>query len=193
MHAIDRNLLPDASRPSTNRASTITRNTDRDTLRITRSRPSTINQPSKYDHTSLRDSTRNSGCLGRQPTEQVRSPPLGAGAEPCAGVSAVNQPSKYDHLASRSPRASSSRLSRQPTEQVRSPKGDGANKSIRRVSAVNQPNKYDHGSGAVGVGEVTWSRPSTNRASTITLVPVPTSASRPSTNRASTITSWYVS
>ena len=140
--------MPDGgheSRPSTNRASTIT--------------------------CGASARAQGSSGLGRQPTEQVRSPSNftgyasgGFGSRPSTNrastitvqlhrlrerrlrVSAVNQPSKYDHRpTSPATRAAASGLGRQPTEQVQSRCGS--------VAPVVSP----------------ASRPSTNRASTITL------------------------
>ena len=137
-------------------------------------------------------------CLGRRPTEQVRSPSARS------LVSAVNQPSKYDHAHDdptvwpSTNRASTItglclavRLGRQPTKQVRShaepprrslpresrPSTNRASTITRSgaiaapaelVSAVNQPSKYDHRQATVRSSTRTGSRPSTNRASTIT-------------------------
>jgi hypothetical protein len=89
---------------------------------------SAVNQPSKYDHSTL-------------PAAGCRHPGHFKG-----DVSAVNQPSKYDHCrrtAAREHRGS--RLGRQPTEQVRS-RAQLTERAIGviTVSAVNQPSKYDH-------------------------------------------------
>ena len=119
------------SRPSTDRASTITRLCVlRSTCRVQRAEcsvqsaacrvqraecsddqrsrigVSVVNRPSKYDHNGRHSVGCN--CLGRQPTEQVLT-----GAQ----VSAVNRLSKYDHVSAR---------------------------RTSLVSAVNRPSKYDH-------------------------------------------------
>ena len=133
---------------------------------------SAVNQPSKYDHA-----------------------PASRRARIVARVSAVNQPSKYDHWRACGACVSlRCCLGRQPTEQVRSRSGHRwTTLPSLDVSAVNQPSKYDHA--CVRTSDCIWpeSRPSTNRASTITWSTLATCAtaceSRPSTNRASTITS----
>ena len=141
------------SRPSTNRASTITADLRCHTEVSVVRRPavllvaggvSVVNQPSKYDHLDGKASTLTLSCLGRQPTEQVRSPARDRIRQRLA-VSVVNQPSKYDHGFGGGRGSWCCRgLGRQPTEQVRSrsagPRFDG----VVGVSVVNQPSKYDH-------------------------------------------------
>ena len=182
------------SRPSTNRASTITARADR----VDHAAPCLGRQPTEQvrsPHLAARARRRGRG-LGRQPTEQVRSrrglrvrrtsarvwsrPSTNrASTITCrrssararrGRVSAVNQPSKYDHGdRAWQPAIRPSRLGRQPTEQVRS------------RSVLSAATECMHGS-----------RPSTNRASTITRARIrrndARTKSRPSTNRASTIT-----
>ena len=91
-------------------------------------RVSAVNQPSKYDHLAENRWVAGSSIcglsLGRQPTEQVRSPVELLCSGDQAAVSAVNQPSKYDHSSSRFTTTRVSSLGRQPTEQVRSPPRD---------------------------------------------------------------------
>ena len=133
------------SRPSTNRASTITRR-DHD-RRERRDVVSAVNQPSKYDHVSIHRETGAWKCVSavNQPSKYDHGRLLRRGAA-LGGVSAVNQPSKYDHTRTPNRRTPTTRgLGRQPTEQVRSPSG---------------LTRYD--------GGYYGSRPSTNRASTIT-------------------------
>ena len=205
------------SRPSTNRASTITLGYLQLQLAWPASRPST-NRASTITSSSCTCSSR-SPSLGRQPTEQVRSQAHDRRYVVSVRVSAVNQPSKYDHTDhGRHMVDRFACLGRQPTEQVRSPatlvagmgglaesrpstnrastitRGDDGFVADVGVSAVNQPSKYDHEPVADLSNSIIESRPSTNRASTITRASNDRCScameSRPSTNRASTITLW---
>jgi hypothetical protein len=196
-----------SSRPSTDRASTITISL------CTRARTAASlgRQPAEQirSHVSTdRRLCRIDSCLGRQPAEQIRSLPRAT--------------------SRRHDQATSSCLGRQPAEQVRSRlfaedldavtwsrlskhdhRYDRATRSRQRlVSALNWPSKYDHPLAASAIDmsrpstgrsrlSICWSRPSTGRASTITRCPLTvdwTSAflgciwSRSSAGRASTIT-----
>ena len=131
------------SRSSTNRASTITRN--------------------------LVASEAPFSCLGRQPTEQVRSlraavafGSLAASRSSTNRASTITQRHAFagrrlgrclgrqptEQVRSRwraeTPLPWKSGLGRQPTEQVRSPLHARGRVLDLRVSVVNQPSKYDH-------------------------------------------------
>ena len=212
-------LVAALSRPSTNRASTIT--CRREPLR-SRAEVSAVNRPSKYDHLLPveghlpeqqrvgRDSSSRLSCAPSKPRTSNRRSRFPAVYD----VSAVNQPSKYDHERRGQARPRSHRVSavnqpskydrhvvinlehdrsclgRQPTEQVRS-RRCSARARGSSVSAVNQPSKYDHSRcDSSGRPSRSLGRQPTEqvRSQQFEVRPRPHVESRPSTNRASTIT-----
>jgi len=74
--------------------------------RLLRLLVSVVNQPSKSDHFETTIGKSDHSCLGRQPTEQVRSHERDEIDRRAADVSVVNQPSKYDHPITSKPRSS---------------------------------------------------------------------------------------
>ena len=128
-----------SSRPSTNRASTITR-ADFHAGCLTAWSRSSTNRASTIAWATPTSKPR-CASLGRQPTEQVRSHRDLGSVRRDPLVSVVNQPSKYDHIQRSYKRAGiSSCLGRQPTEQVRSHGStiDLATKSLKSRSSTNR-------------------------------------------------------